>query len=127
MKKGFSLVEFLIGLVLAFLVLELLVSSFSFIQSQNNDDLSQDLLSAYMLYEIFNVSVEIDVSEQTIDFKYLNEERHLVYLNKRLMIRPGTQIYFNHVSSYRFYVKDDNIFLEILRNKIRYAYLIGEI
>lgn len=127
MKKGFSLVEVLIALVLSFFIIELLVSSFTYIKTNSNDDINQDLLSAFMLYEIFNVSVDIIVLDDSISFKYLEDQRELLLINNRLIIRPGTQIYFNNINEYEFFVKENYIYLKLKRNKKTYTYLIGEL
>ncbi len=127
MKKGFSLVEVLIALVLSFFIIELLVSSFTYIETNSNDDINQDLLSAFMLYEIFNVSVDIIVLDDSISFKYLEDQRELLLINNRLIIRPGTQIYFNNINEYEFFVKENYIYLKLKRNKKTYTYLIGEL
>ena len=127
MKKGFSLVEVLIALVLSFFIIELLVSSFTYIETNSNDDINQDLLSAFMLYEIFNVSVDIIVLDDSISFKYLEDQRELLLINNRLIIRPGTQIYFNNINEFEFFVKENYIYLKLKRNKKTYTYLIGEL
>lgn len=127
MKRGYSLIEVLVGFLLAFFLLDLLVSAYPFIKLNNNDDLSQDLLSSFMLYEVFNVSNEINVYNDRITFKYLNEERELYFVNNRLIVKPGVVIYFNNVLEHRFYIEGDYIYVFIRRAKYKHDYKIGEL
>ena len=125
MKKGYSLVEFLIGLILSFLVLDLALSGFKYVQLNQNDYTSQDLISSFQLHQILNTSIDIIVDDQEINFMYLNEERSLQLINNKLILKPGTVIYYLDVENCSFYIQDDKIYLKLLRKNKESLFLIG--
>lgn len=125
MKQGYSLVEFLIGLILSFFVLQLCVLGLKYVKIDYHDYTSQDLISSLQLHQILNAAVEIDVSENEIKFEYLNKERRLHLVNNKIILKPGTTIYYLKVDSCIFYLEDNKIFLQITRKNKKNNFLIG--
>lgn len=127
MKKGYSLVEFLIAIVLSFFILNLLISGFSKVKLNKEYNASQDLISSLQIFNVLNVSVDVEVLDQNINFKYLNEERQLRFVNNKIIISPGTNIYYLKVDDCLFYQTDNKIYLKILRDSRESIFLIGMI
>ena len=125
MNKGYSLVEFLIGILLSFFVLNLCISNFKLVKINNNYH-NQDLISSFQLHQILNIATEVEVFNQEINFKYLNEERTLYLVNNKLIIKPGTVIYYYKIDECQFFINDDKIYLKLVRNKKVSTYLIGK-
>lgn len=125
MKKGYSLVEFLIGLLLSFFVLQLCVSGLKFIKLDYHDYTSQDLISSLQIHQILNASIEINVLEQELQFSYLDQDRRLHLTNNKIILKPGTNIYYLKVDSCNFYLDDDKIYLQIIRKNKTSKFLIG--
>lgn len=124
MKKGYSLVEFLIGILLSFFVLNLCINNFKLVKI-HNDYNNQDLISSLQLHQIFNLSTNIEISSNEISFSYLNEERSLGFLNNKIILKPGTVIYFVKVDDCVFYVEDEKIFVKIKRLNKESILMIG--
>ena len=125
MKKGYSLVEFLVGLILSFLVLDLALGGFKHAKIDNHDHTTQDLISSLQIHQILNGSTDIIVSDQIIDFNYLNQQRTLEIINSKIIMKPGTVIYYLKVDNYNFYVEDQKIYLKVTRQNIERLFLIG--
>ncbi|NLC54776.1 MAG: hypothetical protein GX769_02730 [Erysipelothrix sp.] len=125
MNKGFSLVEVLIGIVLSFFVLDLCLSVFTYTKTDLKDYSSQDLISSFQIHQILNLSTEIDVFEDEISFRYLNEIRTLYFVNDKVTIKPGTLIFFIKVDRCLFFVEDEKIYIKLFRNTQESVFLIG--
>lgn len=125
MKKGYSLIEFLVGMILSFLILSLCLDSLNYFENSNNQYFSQDLISSTQLLHIFNLSKDIIVDESEIVFKYLNQPRSLYFVNDKIILKPGTVIYFVNVDKCLFFSEDDEIFVTIFRKNQTNTYLIG--
>lgn len=125
MKKGYSLIEVLIGLILSFFVLQLLLAGFKYINIDRHDYSSQDLISSFQLHQILNSSTDIEVSENEVSFSYFNEERSLSLINNKLILKPGTVIYFLKVDECKFYIEDEKIYIKIIRKSGESVFLIG--
>lgn len=126
MKKGFSLPEVLLGLLLSFFVLDLLLSNFKNV-SLNNNHMNQDLISSWQLHHILNLAVDVEVYERQITFIYFEKEREINLVNSKIIIQPGTNIYFLQVEDCKFYVEDEDIYLKVIRKSGESIFLIGKI
>lgn len=127
MKKGFTTLNLLLGLLCSVFVINLLYGSVSLIIKHRYQEYNQDIISALKLYQVFNLAQEVEVFENRINFKYLNENRSLVFLKDKIMMKPGTVIYFLNVVDFKFIQDQHLIYLQILRNKHHRKFLIGEI
>lgn len=125
MNKGYSLIEFLIGIILSFFVLNLLLSAFKYAEIDRHDYTSQDLVSSFQLHQILNASIDIEISEKEINFNYLNQDKSLQLINNKIILKPGTVIYFLKVEACSFYVADNKIYLKLKRKSGESLFLIG--
>lgn len=126
MKKGFSLSEVLLGLLLSFFVLDLLLSNFKNVSIANNH-MSQDLISSWQIHHILNLAVDIEVFDKQITYTYFDQEREINLVNSKIIIQPGTNIFFLQVDDCQFYIEDEDIYLKITRKSGESIFLIGKI
>lgn len=128
MKKGFNSIEFLIGMLCSFLVISIISSGLNILKKVSYDSYNEDMLAAVQLYQVFNLAYDVDVLDDEINFSYLNEERKLSLKNNKVILSPGTVIYYLYVDHLKFYVDNDNfIIMEISRLTEQSKYLIGQI
>lgn len=125
LNKGFTSIEFLLGLLLSMYLSLLLFNSVKLIQRTSLTSYNHDLLSAVQIHQILNASIDIDVQRESITFKYLNEERRLRFVNDKLVMSPGTVIYFLDVKDYYFKEDDEVIILYLRRNNRFRKYKVG--
>lgn len=125
MKKGFSLSEALIGIILSFFILLLIISSLKIISKQNKVIEKQDLISSLQIHQILNLATDLLVEKNTITFKYLNKEKSLEFKNNKIVMKPGTVIYYLDVLDYNFVVKENKLYLKIKRKNGEKTFLIG--
>ncbi len=125
LNKGFTSIEFLLGLLLSMYLSLLLFNSVKLIQRTSLTSYNHDLLSAVQIHQILNASIDIDVQRESITFKYLNEERRLRFVNDKLVMSPGTVIYFLDVKDYYFKEDDEVIILYLRRNDRFRKYKVG--
>ena len=125
MKKGFSLSEALIGIILSFFILLLIISSLKIISKQNKVIEKQDLISSLQIHQILNLATDLLVEKNTITFKYLNKEKSLEFKNNKIIMKPGTVIYYLDVLDYNFVLKENKLYLKIKRKNGEKTFLIG--
>ena len=127
MRKGFNTINILIGLTLSLFIINLLVMAGDQLKSVKLNNYNQDIISSLQIYEILNYSLDIEVSDTEIKMKYLNEERSIHFTNNKIIMSPGTVIYFLDVKNYDFFVENEMIYLNITRNNKSRKLLIGQI
>lgn len=126
MKKGFSLSEVLLGLLLSFFVLDLLLANFKYV-SIKNSHMSQDLISSWQIHHILNLAVDVVVYDKQITYTYFDQEREINLVNSKIIIQPGTNIFYLQVDDCQFYVEDEEIYLKVIRKSGESIFLIGKI
>lgn len=126
MKKGFSLSEVLLGLLLSFFVLDLLLANFKNVTISSNH-MSQDLISSWQLHHILNLATDINVSDKQVSFSYFDQDREINLINSKIIIQPGTNIYYLRVEDCCFFVEAGDIFLKINRKSGESIFLIGKL
>lgn len=73
---------------------------------------------------LFAYDIRVDNSE--INFIYQNKEYQLSYVNKKMILQPGTQIYINNIDNLSFIEKNNCIYVSYERNNKEYERIIGE-
>lgn len=126
MNKGFTSVNTLVAMLISFFVISIIFSSLNILKKVSLKQHHQDVLSALQLYQIFNVSCDVIVNDHLIDFIHLGEKKQLRHVNEKLVVSPGTIIYFSSVNDYSFQNEDEQIFLNLKRNGRYRKFLIGE-
>lgn len=127
MKKGFNTINILIGLILSLFIINLIVMATKQLKAVQLINYNQDILSSLQIYEILNYSIDIEVASDEIRMNYLNENRSIRFTNNKIIMSPGTTIYFLDVSSYSFNIEDDKIYLNLVRLNRAKKLLIGQL
>lgn len=127
MKSGFSTIELLIGMLASAMIMQLIIGSIQINTNLKQKVYNEDIIAALQLYQVFNLAQDVEVLDEEINFMYLNEARTLAFKNNKLLMSPGTIIYYLDVEAVNFIVEDDKIYLMLARNKKLKKLLIGEI
>ena len=127
MKKGFNTINILIGLILSLFIINLIVMATKQLKAVQLINYNQDILSSLQIYEILNYSIDIEVASDEIRMNYLNENRSIRFTNNKIIMSPGTTIYFLDVSTYSFNIEDDKIYLNLVRLNRAKKLLIGQL
>lgn len=126
MKKGFSSTNFLIGFMISFLIINLLSNSLMISKKINLNNYNNDVIAALQLYQILNVSTFIEIEDRELKFKYLSEDRILSLVNNKIILTPGTVIYFVDVKDFEVTNLNHKLILKVIRKDKESKYLIGE-
>lgn len=124
MKRGFSLASTLVGLILSMLILSILLDSINIMKRVDYRHYNQEIISSLQLMQILSQSENIIVDTLSIQFDHLNQQKQIKKVNDKLIISPGTLIYFTNIENFAFNVVDDRIKLTIFRD-IPYTYDLG--
>lgn len=125
MNRGYNTLSLLIGMLLSIVILNLIVSSLKLISNVNLTNNNQDYVSSVQLYSILAHSKNIEVSDTVINFTYLNEDRTLSLVNNKLIMSPGTVIYYTNISDIYFQVVDTSIIFNFKRANTYHKLLVG--
>ncbi|NLC33658.1 MAG: hypothetical protein GX760_00075 [Erysipelothrix sp.] len=124
MKRGFSLASTLVGLILSMLILSILLDSINIMKRVDYRHYNQEIISSLQLMQILSQSENIIVDTLSIQFDHLNQQKQIKKVNDKLIISPGTLIYFTNIENFAFNVVDERIKLTIFRD-IPYTYDLG--
>ena len=113
-NRGFA-TRSLIALLITLSILPLAVSIMAYCASlKQNYNLVNSEIALMDLRRIMLISYDLCVNDNQLDFIYHNEEYHLVYVNDKLILTPGTQIILNNIKEASFYEKNDSIYLRYI-------------
>lgn len=113
-NKGFA-TRSLMALLITLSILPLAVSIITYCASlKQNYNLINSEIALMDLRRIMLISYDMEINENQLDFIYHNEEYHLVYINDKLILTPGTQIILNNIKEVSFYEKNDSIYLKYI-------------
>lgn len=107
-------------------IVSIIFSSLNVLKRVSLKEHHQDVLSALQLYQVFNVSCDVAVRDEFVDFVHLGEKKQLRYVNQKIVMSPGTVIYFSSVNHFKFQKEDDQLYLTLKRNKEHRKFLIGK-
>lgn len=124
MKKAFTSLNLLIALLLSTGLLSLLVSSLNILSHSVDKSYNQEYLASLQIQNILAHAKDLLVEDNLLSFNYLGEARQLKYVNQKLIMTPGTVIYFLDVEKFKFEIFDGKVILNIYRD-YHYRYLIG--
>lgn len=77
-------------------------------------NLINDEIGLCQLREILLIAYDIENHYDSLSFIYKNKEFELSFINNKLILHPGTQIFLNDIDDGYFYYEDDclNIYYE---------------
>ena len=84
--------------MICLIMLDLALMSFVFVGDIEFDyDAINDDIAINQLRRILLISYDVNASADGMRFIYHNKEFHLNFVNNRLILQPGTQIFLNHI------------------------------
>ena len=93
-----NLIRNVFGLMICLIMLDLALMSFVFVGDIEFDyDAINDDIAINQLRRILLISYDVNASADGMRFIYHNKEFHLNFVNNRLILQPGTQIFLNHI------------------------------
>ena len=108
-RRGSILTEFLIVLMIMVATLPLTVQLIQVTSNVNHHQTEiQDMISSYQLRRILLLSYDIEGSNEALTFEYNNEQFVLNVVNNKLLLQPGTQIYYPDIDD-GYFVKEGNV------------------
>lgn len=118
----------LIALLITLTMLPLAISTFSFVgKYEFNYNLINNEMALMDLRRVMLIAYDISVSEYEVNFVYHNDNYSLRYVNNKLLLQPGSQIYLNGIISARFYTNNNSIYVEYVdENGKEYQRNIGK-
>lgn len=117
-KRGFSKLELVVTVYIFLLLLPLLLNIYKTIASLNfyYYDVSGNM-SIVQLRKILLLSYDIEVNDNYLSFNYQDKDYEIYLANDHLIMTPGTQIIYEDVVDATFYIENDCIFSEILKDE----------
>ena len=111
----------IVGLLIILLILPICISAMNYISviSFNYDEIN-DEIALSQLRENLLIAYDIDYDYNQLRFDYQNKMYLLSYINNKLILQPGTQIYLNNIDELHFETKDSIIYVCYERNNKRY-------
>ena len=86
----------------------------------------QDLIGLQQLRRMLLISYDTEVSPSHIAFEYQGERRELRFVNRWLLVQPGTLIILSDVDGGRFYETGGYIYVSYERNGISYERVLAK-
>lgn len=93
-----NLIRNVFGLMVCLIMLDLALISFVFVGDIEFDyDAINDDVAINQLRRILLISYDVNASADGMRFVYHNKEFYLNFVNNRLILQPGTQIFLNRI------------------------------
>ena len=111
----------IVGLLIILLILPICISAMSYVSviSFNYDEIN-DEIALSQLRENLLIAYDIDYGYNQLHFDYQNKVYSLSYVNNKLILQPGTQIYLNNIDELHFELHGSIIYVCYERNNKRY-------
>lgn len=107
-----NLIRNLIGMIITVTMLPICITSFIYTSNIKFDyNEINDELALSQLREELLIAYDMDVSSSNINFRYKNKNFKLSYVNGKLLLQPGTQIYLNNIDSLYFRKKNGCVYV----------------
>ncbi len=116
-NKGFIKSRYLIALLITLSILPISSTIFRLLSFINPDyNLVNNEIALMDLRRILLIAYDLQISDYQIDFIYHNDNYRLYYVNDKLILSPGTQIYLNDIKEANFFVKNGCLYLRYVTN-----------
>ena len=116
-NKGFIKSRYLIALLITLSVLPITTSTIRLLASVNLDyNLINNEMALMDLRRILLIAYDLSISDYQLDFIYHNDNYTLRYVNDKLILSPGTQIFLNDIKEANFYSKNGCLYLRYVTN-----------
>lgn len=101
MKKGYTLVEMLLVLLLIPMILSLSVSLLRSFSRIDRTETNQNDVFKRQLRQLLQRSVILDCTDQTVSFTYLNEAFEIYHDRGRVVKSPGYEILHEPITDFK--------------------------
>lgn len=117
-NKGFSYTRTLIALLVITSILPIVYSCFDYVArfKFNYQELT-DELTIIDLRRVLLLAYDLEIHEHDLSFIYHNDNYVLRYVNDKLILQPGTQIYLANIKEVNFYIKNDCLYMYYITNE----------
>ena len=116
-NKGFIKSRYLIALLITLSILPLCTSMVRLLGGINIDyNLVNNEIALMDLRRILLIAYDLEISDYQLDFIYHNDNYTLRYINDKLILSPGTQIFLNDIKEANFYGKNGCLYLRYVTN-----------
>ena len=115
-NRGITYGRTLIALLITLTILPLAISIFSFVA---NIKPNYNLLNELALIDLRRrllIAYDLNIEENRLEFINNGETNYLYYVNDKLILSPGTQIYLNDVKDVYFNLENGVIYLNYITN-----------
>ncbi len=127
-NNGFTYGRTLIALLITLSILPLALSIFNLVANLKPDyNLVNNELALLDLRRILLIAYDLKINDYNLEFTYHNETYNLYYVNDKLILTPGTQIYLNDIKEACFSCENNVLYLDyITNNNKEYKSVIGK-
>lgn len=116
-NRGITYGRTLIALLITLTILPLAISIFSFVANiKPNYNLLNNELALIDLRRRLLIAYDLNIEENRLEFINNGETNYLYYVNDKLILSPGTQIYLNDVKDVYFNLENGVIYLNYITN-----------
>ena len=116
-NRGFTYGRTLMALLITLTILPLAISIFSFVANiKPNYNLLNNELALIDLRRRLLIAYDLNIEENRLEFINNGETNYLYYVNDKLILSPGTQIYLNDVKDVYFSKENGVIYLNYITN-----------
>lgn len=116
-NRGFTYGRTLMALLITLTILPLAISIFSFVANiKPNYNLLNNELALIDLRRRLLIAYDLNIEENRLEFINDGETNYLYYVNDKLILSPGTQIYLNDVKDVYFSKENGVIYLNYITN-----------
>jgi len=110
--RGFITTRTLIALLITLTILPLATTVFKYISNINFDyALANNEMALMDLRRIMLLAYDKKVDDYEINFIYKNDNYTLKFINNKLILQPGTQIFLMDIDEAHFEVKNESIYV----------------
>lgn len=116
-SNGFIKSRFLIALLITLSILPICSITVRLLANVNVDyNLVNNEMALMDLRRILLIAYDLNISDYELNFIYHNDNYCLRYINDKLVLSPGTQIYLNDIKEANFITKNGCLYLRYVTN-----------
>lgn len=109
------MVRNLVALLITLAILPIAISVFSFVGNYEfNYNIVNNEMALTDLRRVMLIAYDIDVKDYEINFVYHNNDYVLRFVNNKLILQPGTQIYLNGILDAYFTKENGSIYVNYI-------------